>query len=172
MTPTLSTLGAVLLSCSIAVAETSAPPAPNATPPVSVNNFYLEGFLKELTTSYEGEEGRWSFELYGVSMLMVTDESADRMRIIAPIVESAQLNEKDLRFLLEVNFERALDAKYTIWRETVWATYVHPLSALTRDEFQGAVRQVSNLHRTWGTSYSSTELFYGTTQEPAPEEEP
>ena len=50
--------------------------------------------------------------------------------------------------------------------------HVYDISALTRDEFQGAVRQVSNLHRTWGTSYSSTELFYGTTQEPAPEEEP
>ncbi|NIM62119.1 MAG: hypothetical protein GTO30_10800, partial [Acidobacteria bacterium] len=99
---------------------------------------------------------------FDVEMLVISDEGADRMRAIALIDSAADLNSEQMRFLLEINFERALDAKYTIWQEQVWATYVHPLSWLTPEELKAGMLQVVSLYRTYGTEFTST----GTTFEP------
>jgi len=129
---------------------------------VSTNNQTLEIFLDELMSEYSGETGRWTFNLYDVDMVLITDEDYDRMRLMAPIADAPEsMASEHLRELLEANFDRALDAKYAIWRETVWATYVHPLSELTKHELQNAIRQVAALTRNYGSSYSSTEFQYG-----------
>ena len=65
-----------------------------------------------------------------------------------------------MQFLLEVNFERALDAKYTIWQDQVWATFVHPLSWLSPDELKAGMRQVVSLNHTYGTEFTSTGLTF------------
>jgi hypothetical protein len=128
---------------------------------MDTNNRTLDGFIKEMVSEYESEPGRWGFVLYDVEMLVLTDEPANRMRVIAPIADAGSLPPNLLRVLLEANFDRALDAKYAIWRDMVWATYVHPLGELTRHEFEDAVRQVANLHRNYGSSFSSTDVVYG-----------
>ena len=129
-------------------------------PRVSTNNYQVETYLDELAPNYEGGDGQWTFELYDVDMLLLTDEAHDRVRLISPVADASVLEPGQLRTLMEANFDRALDAKYAIWRDAVWATFVHPLSELTKSELRNAIRQVANLRRNYGGSYSSTELLY------------
>ncbi|MFQ5670498.1 MAG: hypothetical protein ACE5HD_08280 [Acidobacteriota bacterium] len=133
--------------------------------PMQTTNARLEIFLRGLEVPFDGGDGRWAFEYEGVQMLMISDEPHDRMRIIAPVVEAGDLPEKTLRVLMEANFDRALDAKYAIYRDTVWSTYVHPLGALTRGEFGSALRQVATLRKTYGGSFTSTDLVFGNSGE-------
>jgi len=42
---------------------------------------------------------------------------------------------------------------------------VHPLGELTKSEFNSAVRQVVALKQNYGTTFTSTEFIYGTTQD-------
>ena len=82
------------------------------------------------------------------------------MRVITPVGQADKLDFKQLRFLMEVNFERALDAKYAIWHDQVWATFVHPLSSLSPEELKAGVKQVVNLYRTYGTDFTSTGMAF------------
>jgi len=126
-----------------------------------MNTKALGALIKKETKNHSGVEGNWTFEQDGVRMTLVTDSNADRMRIVAPILDVDKLDRKDLLTLLEANFDRALDAKYTVYNGAVWSAYVHPLSPLTRAEFVSASKQVAALVNTYGTSYSSTGLVFG-----------
>ncbi len=163
----LNLLGCAALLASIAA---TAPPVdpPSAfavaedgpCAPALTTNRVLEGFLADLVGALEGGEGRWSFQYLGLQMMVITDEAHDRMRIVLPVAEAADLDKRALQVLLEANFDRALDAKYAIYNGVVWSTYVHPLGGLGRAEFVNAVNQVVALHKTYGTTFSSTDLWF------------
>jgi hypothetical protein len=153
-----------------AAADESGPRQPANSPPgrdtagpapgVAMNNHYLDGTLRAMTDEIEGGEGRWVLTWFDVELLVISDENADRMRVIALIDNAAELDKDQLQFLLEVNFERALDAKYTIWQDQVWATFVHPLSWLSPDELKAGARQVVSLFHTYGTEFTSTGMSF------------
>ena len=108
----------------------------------------------------EGEEGAWQFVYAGHPVLVITDETANRMRIFSPIVE-----EKDLEFvhyqkMLEANFHSALDAKYCLYEGYVVSVFTHPLRELTSEQLVDAARQVVILADTFGTTYQSTDLIF------------
>ena len=129
-------------------------------PGVAMNNHYLDATLHTMTDEITGGEGQWLLTWCDVEMIVISDETADRMRVMALIDGAADLSSDQLRFLLEVNFERALDAKYTIWQDQVWATFVHPLSWLSPDELKAGTRQVVNLYQTYGNEFTSTGLTF------------
>ncbi|NJL83304.1 MAG: hypothetical protein HC890_10765, partial [Chloroflexaceae bacterium] len=54
-----------------------------------------------------------------------------------------------------------LDARYAVSNGVVFAAFVHPLSTLDERDFLSALRQVSQLVRNFGTSYSSGALSFG-----------
>ncbi len=56
-----------------------------------------------------------------------------------------------MKTMLEANFDRALEAKYTIRHNTVWPWFVHPLGNLTEAVWQSALRPVLN----FGTTFAS-----------------
>lgn len=124
-------------------------------------NAELETNLKTFATDIKGTSGRWSFAFQGLEMLILTDERADRMRIISPVIESKKLDKEGLEALLSANFNRALDAKYSINEGVVWSTFTHPLRDLTMKEFRSAAKQVASLVRNYGTSYSSLDVVFG-----------
>lgn len=126
-----------------------------------MDNTLLDAEIKQMSKSVTGGIGNWTFELDSASLTVITDSRADRMRIISPIIEVEKLDRKDLMTLLEANFDRALDAKYTVSNDLVWAAYVHPLSPLTKSEFKSAALQVAALRNNYGTSYSSTDVVFG-----------
>jgi hypothetical protein len=103
---------------------------------------------------------RWLVEYAGYRMLVVTDEAADRMRIMASIADYDELRVRDLRVLLAANFDRTLDARYASAGGFLWAVFLHPLAELSQDQVAEGLRQVAALARNFGTSYAASELTF------------
>ncbi|ANM31057.1 hypothetical protein ABI59_17965 [Acidobacteria bacterium Mor1] len=168
----------VLLVGGLAAAKQTDPPArpeaPGLPPALETGTTVetLDRWLRDrLGDAVIRGEGRTrQFSMAEVEAMLITDQSADRMRMIIPIASAAELDAATLRTLLEANFDRALDAKYAIHDDTVWATFVHPLGSLTEGEFDSALRQVFLLYATYGTAYSSLGMQFGTEDAPNSEE--
>jgi hypothetical protein len=94
-------------------------------------------------------------------LFVITDEQANRMRIMTPIIEEENLDGNDLKVLLEANFDRALDAKYSLYQGFLWSSFTHPLQELTVEQFKDALKQVATLADRYGDTYSSTDLVFG-----------
>ncbi len=109
----------------------------------------------------ESTGNSWQIKLKEVTILIIIDESADRMRMISPAALVKDLKKSDYPKLMEANYHSALDARYSINGDYVWSTYIHPLKALGDEELISAMYQVRNLVLTYGTSYSSTSLVFG-----------
>ena len=125
-----------------------------------MNNRTLQTLIESLSQDIEGDPGYWSFTVASRQLVVITDEAADRMRIMTPVVEDTELSAEQARTLLDANFDRALDARYAVSRGYVWSAFIHPLSALTEEEFADGVRQVVTLAENYGTSYTSTNLVF------------
>lgn len=102
---------------------------------------------------------RFSFD--GAELLCVSDVDADRMRIISPIVDVAEVESEQLLMMLVANFHTALDTRYALSDGMIYSAFIHPLSALSDDEVLSAIRQVATARNTFGTEYSSGELVFG-----------
>ena len=127
-----------------------------------MDNGRLEALIGGLSegADIEGESGYWTVTVASRQVLVITDEAADRMRIMTPVVEESELPAEEMQRLLEANFDRALDARYAMARGYVWSAFIHPLAALTEAEFVDAVHQVVTLAENYGTSYTSTDLVF------------
>jgi len=117
--------------------------------------------LGKETTILETSERSWQVRLDQITLVIIIDENANRMRVISPAAYTKDLKKKDYVTLLEANYHSALDAKYAIDGEYVWSTYVHPLKELSEEQFIDALYQVRNLVYTYGGSYTSTNLVFG-----------
>ena len=127
---------------------------------LTMNNQRLGELIKRIDSKAEGKPGYWEFSVEGQVVRVITDEKADRMRIIAPVAKSEDLDKKQLYRLMQANFDSALDARYSIAKGVIWSAYIHPLSPLTDKEFLEGVGQVVNLVATYGTSFSSGALIF------------
>lgn len=136
-----------------------------------MDNSRLEEQLAKHADTIVGENGRWQLLYNEVPMMVVTAPQADRMRIIAPITESAKLDEGLLLDCMTANFHSALDVKYAVSDDILWSVYIHPLSPLTDEQVESALSQVYSAVVTFGTSFSSTELIFGGPAEPSEEEQ-
>lgn len=101
------------------------------------------------------------YDLDGVHIYLIADESANRMRLVAGIVEESKVDANDLKKMMEANFDRALDAKYALSNGVLWSVYAHPLKELERDQLVDALYQVKNLVNNYGTTYNSTDFIFG-----------
>ncbi len=118
----------------------------------------------------EGEEGAAPDIMNGM-MLVMTDEQANRMRIMMPIKTFDPGNAEDLKtalIALHANYDRALDARYAVSEGILWSAFIHPLGSLTEDDLDSAIEQVRTLRKNTGTSYSSGALQFA----PRPAEQP
>jgi len=120
----------------------------------------LESFVRSVAPDFKGQPGHWTLRRDEVEIAIVADATHDRMRVLAPVGDASKLAAADLAALLDADFDRALDAKYATRQGVVWAVYVHPLSSLTREEFESAVKQVVALRKNFGTTFSSTNLVF------------
>jgi hypothetical protein len=126
----------------------------NYAPFQPMNNERLGALLAEIVPELEGGPGMWKGVAQGVQILVITDESHDRMRVIAPICPANEVAEAELWAMLKANFVTALDARYCVHEDTVFAAFIHPLGALSAKELRSAVQQVTNLALTYGGAYS------------------
>lgn len=132
---------------------------PTARPPMS--NQKLEELIAQITPDAEGKLGAWKFAIQGRDILVITDETHNRMRIMSPVAKRDQLDTNELARLLEANYGSALDAKYALRDQTLWSVFTHPLGELSEEQFLDCVAQVANLANNFGGSYASSNLFFG-----------
>ncbi len=101
------------------------------------------------------------YDLDGVHIYLITDESANRMRLMAGVIEQSKLKQQDLVKLMEANFDRALDAKYALSNGVLWSVFAHPLRELEKEQVVDALYQVKNLVNNYGSTYTSTDFVFG-----------
>ena len=112
------------------------------------------------TQVIEQEKGYILFKYLGTKMALLSDETHDRMRIISAITKYSNLAPKIKDSLMNSNFHLALDARYAVSDDVLYAAFIHPLSSLYADDFQSALKQVYNLVATFGKTYSSGQLEF------------
>lgn len=126
-----------------------------------MTNEKMGKILHRESQEVEGELGRWQVAYLERVLYIITDENANRMRVMTPIIEEAKMEDETMKQLLEANFDRALDAKYSLYEGYVWSVFTHPLSELTVEQFKDAMKQVATLADRYGSSYSSTDFVFG-----------
>lgn len=147
----------VLLSLPLAAQEPAPDPAPE--PPMTLER--LDTIIRAVDPEAQSNGSLWQLTVNEVQVLIVTDESADRMRAMTPVAKTEDLTPEDLNRILQANFDTALDARYAIAKDLLWAAFIHPLKPLEKDEFISGLGQVVNLAQSYGTLYSSGALHYG-----------
>ncbi len=114
---------------------------------------------------HQAQPGSWQFDYFGRTLIVLSDERANRMRIITPVAEIADMSPEDVSTCLSANFDRALDARYAASGEYLWSAFIHPLAELVDTQLVDALMQVATLAVTYGTTFSSSGLTFGATPE-------
>ncbi|NER81509.1 MAG: hypothetical protein F6K42_18485 [Leptolyngbya sp. SIO1D8] len=125
----------------------------------------LGNILQDETSDLEGNDGQWQLTIEEQSVLVLADETNNRMRIVAPIAVASTLSVEQVEAMLVANFHSALDARYAVANGTLVSVFVHPLSSLQEADLRSGLRQVVSLATTFGTSYSSGELGFGSDED-------
>lgn len=127
---------------------------------VAMNNQRLLSIIERIAPDIEGEPGFWRFSVENFVISIITDETADRMRIMIPVAELESVGAQQIVRLMQANFDTALDARYAIANGIIWSTFIHPLSELSDAQLTDGLAQTVNLAATYGSSYSSGALVY------------
>ena len=149
--------GLLLLAQSVVWADTA---KDNESNQQRMDNQQLQKLIEHVAGNVEGKPGFWQFDLQGFQTTVITDEKADRMRIIVPVAAIADIDNDRLFRIMQANFDSALDARYSIAKDVLWSAFIHPLSALSDHQFVDALAQTVNLAATYGTTYSSGALIF------------
>ncbi len=120
----------------------------------------LDTILQEQVDDISTQPGQWRFSINEISIVVFADPSANRMRIVSPVMDAEELTSEQMQKMMLANFHSALDARYAIANGFVVTTFIHPLSSLQERDLLSALNQVSSLAATFGTSYSSGELLF------------
>ncbi len=129
--------------------------------PVRMTNAHMDKVIRGIVKEPGGRPGHWNFMLDKFQVTIITDENADRMRIIVPVAKMTDLNEKSYLRLMQANFDSALDARYSVAQGVLWSAYIHPLSVLSDQQLIDGLAQTVNLAATYGSTYSSGALTFG-----------
>lgn len=130
-----------------------------------MNQEKLYSLIESVSDSTVRTNNNIHFKYKNRMLICVTDEKANRMRIISPIAERSQLDDEILLNALVANFHTALDVKYAISDELIWSVFAHPLRELSASQVKDAIEQVYNANITFGSTYTSTGLIFpGNTQ--------
>ena len=102
-----------------------------------------------------------TFRVQNIPVTLVYDINADRMRLISPASSIEELDAEMLVRLMQANFDTALDSRYALAGGILWATYLHPLSTLSSDQFGSGLGQTINLVATFGSTFTSGAIVFG-----------
>ena len=126
-----------------------------------MNNERLQAIIQRIDQEFTGRPGLWSLRVGNIGVQIITDERADRMRIIIPIRKAEELNPEEMYRILQANFDSALDARYAIGQGVLWGTFIHPLSSLSVEDFLSGLGQSINIVSSYGKTYTSGVLTFG-----------
>lgn len=120
-----------------------------------MDNEKLQSIFYTISDQIEGFEGNWTFVIDSTVFVCITDQKHNRMRIVAPIIQTTELSNEQMKKCMEANFHTALDIRYAITDGLVWSAFIHPLRELSKDQVISAVSQVYSGVKTFGKEYSS-----------------
>lgn len=120
----------------------------------------LKSLIEQSADALEQNGNTIRFSYQERPLICIYDENANRMRIISPIVERKDIGEEELLNAMVANFHSALDVKYALSDEIIWAVFIHPLNELSEHQVLDAIEQVYNASVTFGSTYSSTDLVF------------
>ncbi|OJJ21397.1 hypothetical protein BKI52_12630 [marine bacterium AO1-C] len=126
-----------------------------------MDNKLLDKILRKEAKEVKGRLGQWELNYHGALILVITDEKNNRMRIISPVVKEEKLTPIHYTNMLKAQFHKVLDVKYAIFNKFLWSVFAHPLKELTPAQVKDALKQVFFANQTFGTSYQSTDLVFG-----------
>lgn len=130
----------------------------------------LETVIRELVEDQMSAMGNViEFEFENVPLICIYDEAHNRMRIISPIKAYSEVTDAEKDQMMESNFHSALDARYCVSNDVLYAAYIHPLSPLKNDDVLSGIYQVASLHLSYGKEYSSGLLSFGKPDEGEPD---
>ncbi len=104
--------------------------------------------------------GFWRFTVTGATVIVVGDETFDRLRILVGIQSAENLTKDQLMQIAKSNYDTALDARYAISQNILWSMYAHPLKSLGDRQFISAIGQTVNLAISYGDGYSSGGILF------------
>ncbi len=139
--------------------------AEEAEAPMSVER--MSRIILALDPDAHSDANRLFMTIEDVPLVLVADPLSDRMRIMTPIRSADALTKEDLRRMMQANFDTALDARYAIAQGRLWATFIHPLGALEKDQLISGIGQTVNLALTYGNLYTGGALAYRGGDSPA-----
>lgn len=116
--------------------------------------------LDSYLTDVEGQDGFWRGMRQDVPVFVFADDSHDRMRIMAPVGVLEDMDKDLLHVLLQANYDRALDARYAMRNNELWAVVVHPLATLATDDLPSMFEQCVALVKNTGGTFASTDLVF------------
>ena len=128
---------------------------------------YREPGERELEAEAERRSDLMRVTIEDVPVIIVTDPRADRMRAMTAIRSTDDIDPAELLRLMQANFDTALDARYAVANGRLWATFIHPLSPLERDQFISGLGQVVNLALTYGSLYTGGAMAFSGGDSPA-----
>ncbi len=142
--------------------------APDASPDAPADAYEapmtletLDAIIRALDPDAKTNGTAWQMVIAEVTVLIITDTHADRMRAISFIRETEGITPEEMTRMMQANFDSALDARYAIAQGRLWAAFIHPLSPLEKNEFISGLGQVVNLTTSYGTLYSGGALQFG-----------
>ncbi len=146
--------------------ENAAPPAfVERAPGEPMTVERLEAIIRIFDPEAERNLNSFSFKMpvqgMELNIQVITDPAAGRMRIVIPIVMETSLGPERVKRIMQANFDSALDARYSFAQGVLWATFIHPFSSLSDEEFLSGLSQTLNLVATYGSTYSSGLLVFG-----------
>jgi hypothetical protein len=125
-----------------------------------MDNARMHELLQRVDPELQGQLGSWVVTFDTIRAQIITDENADRMRVIVPIVKVDDVEQGELLRLMQANFDSALDARYSIANGVIWSAFIHPLSSLSDEEFISGLAQAMTAATTFGSTYSSGALIF------------
>ena len=130
---------------------------------LGMTNKKVEEILKRQGILLEGSmEGYWQLQFHNRILMIIGDETHNKMRIITFVVLQKNIKKSDYISMMEAQFDRSLDIKYAIFHKTLWSAYVHSLKEMTYDQFIDALYQVYYGASNYGSSYEHYDMEYRT----------
>ncbi|MEM1368350.1 MAG: hypothetical protein AAGG02_10095 [Cyanobacteria bacterium P01_H01_bin.15] len=122
----------------------------------------LDRILREEVPAVARQGNQWQLVYQNRPILVFADPESNRMRMLSPI-EAEDLVADQIVKMMVANFHTALDARYAFARDgSVVSLYLHPLNSLQTQDLLSALAQVAELANTFGTTYSSSDMSFGT----------